>query len=59
MITPEAIRFAATLIPVEQVRVALLGDDAKWLWTPMKAAFSTGKEILDYYHLKRRKKYAS
>ena len=50
----EAIRFAATLIPVEQVRVALLGDGAKWLWTPMRAAFPTGKEILDYYHCSER-----
>jgi hypothetical protein len=31
----EAIRFAATLIPMERVRVALLGDGAKWLWTHM------------------------
>jgi hypothetical protein len=46
----KAIGFAATLIPVERVRVALLGDGAKWLWTHMKAAFPTGKEILDYYH---------
>jgi hypothetical protein len=50
----EAIRFAATLIPVERVRVALLGDGAKWLWTHMKAAFPTGKEILDYYHCSER-----
>jgi hypothetical protein len=50
----EAIRFAATLIPVEQVRVALLGDGAKWLWTHMKAAFPTGKEILDHYHCSER-----
>jgi hypothetical protein len=50
----EAIRFAATLIPVAQVRVALLGDGAKWLWTHMKAAFPTGKEILDYYHCSER-----
>ena len=46
----EALRFAATLIPVERVRVALLGDGAKWLWAHLKAAFPTGKEILDYYH---------
>jgi hypothetical protein len=50
----EAIRFAAPLIPVEQVRVALLGDGAKWLWKHMKAAFPTGKEILDYYHCSER-----
>jgi hypothetical protein len=49
----EVIRFAATLIPVEQVRVALVGDGAKWLWTHRKAAFPTGKEILDYYSISR------
>jgi hypothetical protein len=38
------------LIPVERVRVALLGDGAKWLWPHLQAAFPTGKEILDYYH---------
>ncbi len=46
----EAINFAATLIPVEKVRVALLGDGAKWIWPHMKGAFPCGKEILDYYH---------
>jgi hypothetical protein len=43
-----------TLIPMERVRVALVGDGAKWLWTHMKAAFPTGKEILDYYHCSER-----
>ena len=46
----EALQYAATLIPVERVRVALLGDGAKWVWTQLKAAFPAGKEILDYYH---------
>jgi len=50
----EALRFAATLIPVERVRVALLGDGAKWLWAHLQAAFPTGKEILDYYHCSER-----
>ncbi len=50
----EAIRFAATLIPVKRVRVALVGDGAKWLWKHMKAAFPSGKEILDYYHCSER-----
>ena len=50
----EALRFAATLIPVERVRVALLGDGAKWLWAQLQAAFPTGKEILDYYHCSER-----
>lgn len=46
----EALRYAATLIPVERVRVALVGDGAKWVWTHLTGAFPTGKEILDYYH---------
>ncbi len=46
----EAIRFAATLIPIEKVRIALLGDGAKWIWSHLSAAFPTGKQILDYYH---------
>jgi hypothetical protein len=50
----EALRFAATLIPVERVRLALLGDGAKWLWPHLQAAFPTGKEILDYYHCSER-----
>jgi hypothetical protein len=50
----EALRFAATLIPVERVRIALLGDGASWLWTQLQAAFPTGKEILDYYHCSER-----
>ena len=50
----EAIRYAATLIPLECVRVALLGDGAKWIWTHLTAAFPTGKEILDYYHCSER-----
>jgi len=50
----EALRFAATLIPVERVRIALLGDGAQWLWPHLRAAFPTGKEILDYYHCAER-----
>ena len=50
----EALRFAATLIPVERVRIALLGDGAKWLWSHLHAAFPTGKEILDSYHCAER-----
>jgi hypothetical protein len=46
----EAIRFASTLIPTERVRVALLGDGAKWIWTHLRAAFPSGTEVLDYYH---------
>lgn len=50
----EAIRFAAQLIPQDQVRIALLGDGAKWIWAHLKAAFPAGKEILDYYHCSER-----
>jgi hypothetical protein len=50
----EALRLAATLIPLERVRIALLGDGAKWLWAHLQAAFPTGKEILDYYHCAER-----
>jgi hypothetical protein len=46
----KALSFASTLIPVEKVRVALLGDGAKWLWSHLKTSFPTGTEILDYYH---------
>lgn len=46
----KALSFAKTLIPVEKVRIALLGDGAKWLWTHLKEAFPTGVEILNYYH---------
>jgi hypothetical protein len=37
----EALRFAATLVPVERVRSALLGDGAKWLWPQLQAACPT------------------
>ena len=46
----EALKYAATMIPVEKVRVALLGDGSKWIWNHLKAVFPEGKEILDYYH---------
>ncbi len=46
----EALRFAATLVPQEKVRIALLGDGAKWIWPHMRASFPDGREILDYYH---------
>lgn len=46
----EALNFAASLIPQERVRIALIGDGAKWLWPHMSAAFPEGKEILDHYH---------
>jgi len=46
----EALKFAATLIPMDKVRIALVGDGAPWIWNHLKKAFPTGKEILDYYH---------
>jgi len=41
---------AASRIPQDQVRIALLGDGADWLWKHMTACFPEGREILDYYH---------
>jgi hypothetical protein len=41
---------AASRIPTEGVRIALLGDGAEWLWKHMRACFPEGREILDYYH---------
>lgn len=46
----EAIRFAATLIPVNDVRVCLIGDGAPWIWNHLTTAFPGAKEVLDYYH---------
>ncbi len=46
----ESIRFAATLIPIEAVRVCLIGDGAPWIWNHLKAAFPGAREVLDYYH---------
>lgn len=46
----EALQFAATLIPTDKVRVALVADGAPWIWNHLNKAFPTGKEILDYYH---------
>lgn len=46
----EALQFAATLIPVDRVRIALVADGAPWIWNHLKKSFPTGKEILDYYH---------
>ena len=46
----EALQFAATLIPIDRVRLALVADGAPWIWKHLKKAFPKGKEILDYYH---------
>ena len=40
----------ARLIPQAQVRIALLGDGAPWVWNSLTAAFPTGCPILDDYH---------
>jgi hypothetical protein len=46
----QAIQFAATLVPTNDVRVCLLGDGAPWIWNHLKSAFPMGREVLDYYH---------
>lgn len=43
---------AAALIPQADVRIALVGDGAPWIWKHMTSAFPDGQEILDYYHCK-------
>lgn len=40
----------AERIPQEQVRVALLGDGAAWVWNTLVDCFPDGKQVLDYYH---------
>jgi hypothetical protein len=42
--------FAARRIPQDNVRIALLGDGADWLWKHMTACFPNGREVLDFYH---------
>jgi len=44
------IKAIAARIPQEQVRVALLGDGAAWVWNTLAACFPEGKPVLDYYH---------
>jgi Uncharacterised protein family (UPF0236). len=41
---------AAGLIPEEQVRLCVVADGAKWIWSRVRALFPTAAEILDYYH---------
>jgi len=45
-----ALKTVAARIPVDLVRIALVGDGAPWLWRAMTEAFPTGREVLDYYH---------
>lgn len=40
----------ASRIAQDQVRIALLGDGAEWLWKHMTELFPKGRQILDYYH---------
>jgi hypothetical protein len=40
----------AARIPQDQVRIALLGDGASWVWNNLEACFPTGQAVLDYYH---------
>lgn len=42
--------WVARCIPQEQVRIALLGDGAPWLWKAMTQCFPSGRCVLDYYH---------
>ena len=41
---------AAGLIPEEQVRLCVVADGAKWIWTRVTELFPTAEQILDYYH---------
>ncbi|MEO5344038.1 MAG: ISKra4 family transposase, partial [Gammaproteobacteria bacterium SHHR-1] len=42
----------AQRIPQDQVRIALLGDGAAWIWNTLTAVFPAGRPILDVYHCK-------
>jgi hypothetical protein len=42
----------AQSIPQDQVRIALLGDGAAWVWNTLTAVFHEGRPILDVYHCK-------
>ena len=44
------LRKIAERIPQEQVRVALLGDGAAWVWNTLVDSFPDGRQVLDYYH---------
>lgn len=47
-----ALEEASKLIPQDQVRIALIGDGASWVWKHLTRCFPKGQEILDYYHCK-------
>lgn len=44
----------AGLMPEEKVRLAVVGDGAKWIWNQVKELFPRAVQILDYYHLSER-----
>lgn len=44
------LKVAAERIPLNKVRVCLLGDGASWVWRCMVESFPEGKQVLDYYH---------
>ena len=44
------LHLAASRIPLDKVRVCLLGDGASWVWRCMEDAFPGSRQILDYYH---------
>ena len=45
---------AAGLIPEEEVRLCVIADGARWIWTQAQALFPAAVEILDYYHCSER-----
>ena len=44
------LNIAASRIPLDKVRVCLLGDGASWVWRCMEEAFPGSRQVLDYYH---------
>jgi len=40
----------AERVPQDRVRICLLADGAEWVWTALKEAFPSGREILDFFH---------
>lgn len=47
----ESLEYAATLLPMDKIRIGLIGDGAPWLWSHFERIFPSGKPILDYYHV--------
>ncbi len=44
------LKLTAQRIPMNKVRVALVGDGAGWVWRCMRKSFPGSRQILDYYH---------